>query len=206
MKILIIDTARKNLSISIVDEERCLFSAFSEDENSHAKNIAQEINKMATQLKNGLNEISAVAINRGPGSFTGLRVGTSSAKGICYALDIPLIAIDGLAAHGEYLFRALKADYTDIFVLLDARRANYFYSHISGGKEKIKSDFKHISEIEQLIKGSSNPYIYNFSNKDDIKLRSEHYRQKVISKYIKGEFVDIQNFEPDYLLNNYRKK
>lgn len=65
---------------------------------SHAELLAQYIKEVLDEAKIKANELKGVAVSQGPGSYTGLRIGTSTAKGLCYALDIPLIALDTLKA------------------------------------------------------------------------------------------------------------
>lgn len=175
-------------------------------EYSHARSISVEIEKLISNVMSSYKELDAVAINQGPGSFTGLRVGSSVAKGLCYGLDIPLISIDGLEVYGHYFFQKFSRQFSDIYILLDARKDNFFYSHISNGQTITSVAFSHISEIENIISHSPNPWIF-YSNRDNIEnLKSEYLLQASLDKWKEKIFVDIANFEPLYLIDNYTKK
>lgn len=209
MHILVIDTATKHLSISLISI-RLGFSIAcyteKEDENSHARKINLAIQDLLNDKKLDWKDITAIALNEGPGSFTGLRVGSSTAKGLCFALDIPLIPICGLAAYGKYLYSIKAKDITDVFVLMDARRGNYFYSEINYLNQESKAHFLHISEIEAKIDLSLNPWIYYLEKEAEIKLGAKNLTAEVMQKWSNKDFANIRNFEPQYLVNNYLTK
>ena len=209
MYILVLDTATKRLSVALMEisSKRIIASYMErEDENSHARKINVAILDLLKEANIEMNQLSAVAVNEGPGSFTGLRVGSSSAKGLCFALDIPLIAICGLAAYGKYLFELESENVTDVFVLLDARRGNYFYSHINQNKQESQAYFKHIIDIEAEISSSSKPWIIYLEKENKIELNARILTNEVLEKWNAKEFADIRHFEPQYIVNNYLSK
>lgn len=177
-----------------------------EDENSHARKINVAIQDVLQDANIEINQISAVAVNEGPGSFTGLRVGSSTAKGLCFALDIPLIAICGLASYGKYLFELESENVTDVFVLLDARRGNYFYSHINQNKQESQAYFKNLIDIEVEISNSPKPWIIYLEKENKIELNARILTKEVLEKWNAQEFADIRHFEPQYIVNNYLSK
>jgi tRNA threonylcarbamoyladenosine biosynthesis protein TsaB len=204
--ILLIDTATKKLSLSIFKDKEYIGSYIDENEFSHAKNITIEINKLLNQKDLQYTSLSSIIINEGPGSFTGLRVGSSVAKGLCFALDIPLISINGIEAYANYFYKKFDGKYSDIFIMLDARRENYFYAQSCLGKIVKKTKFASITEIETEIKLSVNPWIYNSGKENSEELRSEYLIESAFEKWKKKDTVDISNFEPNYMLNNYQPK
>lgn len=97
--ILCLETSTKACSVAIGKNGKLLTVKESLDEKySHAENLTLYIEEVCQQAKVRLTEVDAIAVSKGPGSYTGLRIGVSAAKGLCYALDKPLIAINSLEA------------------------------------------------------------------------------------------------------------
>ena len=90
-KILQIDTANSLAAVSLSNEGKLLAVLESEDQKNHASFLQTAIQKILQEQQMNLNELDAVAVVAGPGSYTGLRVGLASAKGICYAIQKPII-------------------------------------------------------------------------------------------------------------------
>lgn len=209
MIILILDTSTKKMSLALLDiESQAILATYQEEteENSHAKKINLAIIQLLDQTGHKFTDLSAVGINEGPGSFTGLRVGSSTAKGICFALNIPLIAISGLVAYANYLYSEKGDDVTDVFVLLDARRSNYFYTHISECSQEAIPAFNSIENIENEAKKCQHPRIYYIDKVDILQLSAEKLKMAVLEKWKSQDFVHLTSFEPMYLINNYLVK
>ena len=96
--ILLIETATQVCSVGVCTPEGLVAIKESHDQKSHAEWITTFIHDVLKEASLSFEKIDAVAVSKGPGSYTGLRIGVSTAKGICYALDKPLIAIDTLEA------------------------------------------------------------------------------------------------------------
>ncbi|MCE2963163.1 MAG: tRNA (adenosine(37)-N6)-threonylcarbamoyltransferase complex dimerization subunit type 1 TsaB [Chitinophagales bacterium] len=209
MHILAIDTSTKCLSLSLIDiskENSIAHYIETEEENNHAKKINLSIQDILEKCEIKMENLSAIALNEGPGSFTGLRVGSSTAKGLCYSLDIPLINICGLGAYARFLYELRLNDYSDVFVLLDARRGNYFYSHFPFSNAEERANFGHISDIEAIIKRKQRPWIYYLDKDSEPPLSAKDLTLVIIEKWKQKVFVDIRNFEPQYIVNNYQTK
>ncbi len=118
--ILNIESATDICSIAISQDDKVL--ALQETQGNHAAKMTLMIEHCLKEAQLHMRDLSAVAISNGPGSYTSLRVGASVAKGICYALNIPLIAVDTLESLALAAFTALKD--TDAFYcpMIDARR------------------------------------------------------------------------------------
>ena len=96
--ILNLETATKNCSVSLAKDGKTIFcKEMAEQGYSHAEKLHVFIEEILKEVKVDFSEIKAVAVSKGPGSYTGLRIGVSAAKGLCYAAGIPLIAVDTLA-------------------------------------------------------------------------------------------------------------
>jgi len=91
--ILNIDTAVKNASVSISFQGKIVSLAINNSPHDHAAFIHTAIEKVLQEAAITINEIQAVSVVYGPGSYTGLRIGMASAKGLCFALQVPLICI-----------------------------------------------------------------------------------------------------------------
>ena len=97
--ILNIETATKNCSVALAKEGKTIgCKEMAEEGYSHAERLHVFIEEIIKEAGIALKDLSAIAVSQGPGSYTGLRIGVSAAKGLCYALDIPLIAVDTLQA------------------------------------------------------------------------------------------------------------
>lgn len=140
--ILCLETTTTNCSVALSRDGNVI--ALKEDMGlnySHAERLHQYIDAVLAEANLTKQDLDAVAVSKGPGSYTGLRIGVSSAKGLCFALDIPLIATNTLKA------LAMQADTTDvqtIIPVLDARRMEV-YSAI------FDTEFKELRGIEAQI-------------------------------------------------------
>ena len=131
--ILNIETATKNCSVALAkDGKTILCKEIAEEGYSHAERLHVFIEAIIKEAGITLQDLSAIAVSQGPGSYTGLRIGVSAAKGLCYALDIPLIAVDTL--------QALAAQVTIssglIIPMIDARRMEVYSAVFSPTLEK----------------------------------------------------------------------
>jgi len=121
--LLHIDTALDTASVFISRNGEVLQADINTEQKDHAAWLHPAIQAMLQQTGFSLGELEAVAVSIGPGSFTGLRVGLSAAKGFCYALKIPLIAVGTL----ELLASSVKDEATDLICpLIDARRMEVY--------------------------------------------------------------------------------
>jgi tRNA threonylcarbamoyladenosine biosynthesis protein TsaB len=209
MYILVIDTSSKFLSLSLIDisKENCIAHYVeTEEENSHARKINFSILDIIEKSQIEMEDLSAIALNEGPGSFTGLRVGSSTAKGLCYSLDLPLINICGLCAYAQFLYELRVDDFSDVFVLLDARRGNYYYGHFPSSDEEEQAKFGHISDIEASMNMKLKPWIYYLDKENEPHLSAKELTLVILEKWKQKAFADIRNFEPLYIVNNYQTK
>lgn len=209
MYILVIDTATKHLSMALLDldSKQCVASYIDgTDGYNHAKRISIAAAELLNKNNIDIKGLAAVAVNEGPGSFTGLRVGSSASKGFCFALDIPLIAVCGLATYGKYIYK-LKHDMNhSVFVLLDARRGNYYYSEIDSIDQESIAAFDSLENIQLKIREKKSPFIYYLDSESELRLDAKALIEEVIQKWQNKDFVDIRSFEPKYIVNNYLTK
>jgi tRNA threonylcarbamoyladenosine biosynthesis protein TsaB len=142
-KFLIIETTTENCSVVLSKDSAVVAVRESTENNAHSKNVNVFIDAVCKESQFALNEMDAVVVSKGPGSYTGLRIGVSTAKGICCALNKPLIAVSSLEA---LAFQANKKyPSTCIFYpMIDARRMEV-YSAIWK-----KNDIDEIAEIREV--------------------------------------------------------
>lgn len=126
MRILNIETATELCSIAIAEDETILATAESENPYEHAAIITKLIDQCVRKANIQLNQLDAIAVSTGPGSYTALRVGTSTAKGICYALQKPLIAISTLESLAHASIAFAQKEKTIIWPMIDARRMEVY--------------------------------------------------------------------------------
>jgi tRNA threonylcarbamoyladenosine biosynthesis protein TsaB len=121
--ILNIETATKNCSVSIAENGKTIaIKELNDGAYSHAEKLHEFIKDVISEAGLEMTNLNAVAISKGPGSYTGLRIGVSAAKGLCFALNIPLIAINTLAS----LAQSISITEGFIVPLLDARRMEVY--------------------------------------------------------------------------------
>lgn len=106
--ILNIETATKVCSVALAKDGGLLALKEVNGDYSHAENLTVFIEDVCKQANVKLSDVDAIAVSKGPGSYTGLRIGVSTAKGLCYSLDKPLIAINTL----EHLSCSLSTHFT----------------------------------------------------------------------------------------------
>src|SRR5690606_21392116 len=126
--ILSIDTATPSCSVSLACQGKHMATIVSEEPNVHASHLTLFIDRLLKQQNVAMQELSAVAVSQGPGSYTGLRTGASTAKGLCYALDIPLIANGTLEGvyEGFIHHQTARSSQTLCCPMIDARRREVY--------------------------------------------------------------------------------
>ncbi|MDR2221968.1 MAG: tRNA (adenosine(37)-N6)-threonylcarbamoyltransferase complex dimerization subunit type 1 TsaB [Flavobacteriaceae bacterium] len=211
--ILNIETATKNCSVSLtVDGNLLTMKEIAEENFSHAEKLHVFVEDILKENNKKWTDLNAIAVSQGPGSYTGLRIGVSAVKGLCYGLSIPMIALDTL----EILARQLVVEKGLIVSMLDARRMEAYcavfrpdYTSVGVVEAKvIESDsFDFIIDQEEIhLIGDGAPkckdvltdakFIYH----DSIVYPSAKEMCKMsFEKYNKSEFVDVAYFEPFYL-------
>ena len=121
--ILSLETATTNCSVALASDGKVIAARSINSGYSHAEKINVFIQEVIDQAGFSLKDLNAIAVSSGPGSYTGLRIGVSTAKGLCYALDLPLIAINTLDA----MANGMNAGSNDLLVpMIDARRMEVY--------------------------------------------------------------------------------
>jgi tRNA threonylcarbamoyladenosine biosynthesis protein TsaB len=213
MKILYLETSSKNCSVAISDDEKLLCVCEEVSENYKQSESLHSFVEWALEgAEISIKDIDAVCLGKGPGSYTGLRIGAASAKGFCYGLKIPLIAVNSLESMIEPF---LNQNYDFVIPLVDARRMEVYtavYDGISGeelvpteAKVLDETSFQEFKDKKVLFVGdgaSKTQEIVQLPNAEfnnDIYPSAKYLVKKTLEKIEKKDFEDIAYFEPFYL-------
>lgn len=222
--ILNIDTATEYAGICLSENGNCLGKEEHLDQKNHASFIQPAILKMMEQTGKKLKELDAIAVTGGPGSYTGIRVGMSSAKGLCFALDKPLIVINTLLVIAQAALEEQQAlgnqllSNTMFCSMIDARRMEVFASTYDANLQEIKEsgafilddDFFNEFFINQKIVfcGNGAKKITTDRLKMNMQLsESQHSVNQMIKHseqaYLTKIFANIATVEPLYVKEFY---
>lgn len=209
--ILNIETATKNCSVALAKEGKTIAIREIATQNfSHAEKLHVFIEELFAETNLKLHDLNAIAVSQGPGSYTGLRIGVSAAKGLCYALSIPLLAIDTL----ELLARKIEIENGIIVPMIDARRMEVFCAFFDSNYNKIRetkseiideTSYQEISETLHLIgdgaiKLKDTLTDTKFQYYPEIEFPSAAEMALVsYEKFQNNQFEDVAYFEPFYL-------
>ena len=209
--ILNIETATKNCSVSIAKNgETIALREIAEEGYSHAEKLHVFIEELISESKISFKDLNAIAVSQGPGSYTGLRIGVSSAKGLCYALNIPLIAVDTL----QSLAAQISVSNGFIIPMIDARRMEVFsaiYDKDLNNIQKVAAEIiteesyqNRDEEMHFLGDGATKCKEFlnknNFIFHDEIIYPSAKEMSKLsFEKYKISDTVDVAYFEPLYV-------
>lgn len=212
--ILCIETATNVCSVALIRGDVSINSLECKENNAHSKMLATLTQKVFENTYFSMQELSAVAISRGPGSYTGLRIGASMGKGIAFGLNIPLIAVDTL----QILAKAMQEKYPNCTYLpmIDARRMEVYSCLYNENLNPLKeisadiveSDLYERFEAQKIILAGDGAekckqvlthsrYILD----KDIYLQAKYMKDFVFEKYKKNVFENTAYFEPYYLKN-----
>lgn len=150
--LLCIETSSPVCSVAIAQGNRLLDELISDEPNGHSRSLAPMLEQLFKKNTLTVEQVSAVAVNAGPGSYTGLRIGMSTAKGLCYALDLPLITLTAFECmvHAFLMQQTtVPADY--LLPMIDARRMEVYTQLFSGDGIPIKEQQNYISGEDGLF-------------------------------------------------------
>lgn len=211
-KILQIETSTEICSVAISDDGVCIGQMLSDTPNSHTEMLTILIQQCMDEVRMSLNDLHAVALSSGPGSYTSLRVGASTAKGICYALDLPLIAIDSLKALA-YGINLSEVAIDDVIVpMIDARRMEVYTTIYNKALQPLQQMEAMILDQDSLkqyttrihICGSGATKFHNFHGRSNLVLHhvtgnAQYLTIPAAEAYAKGQFSNMVSFTPEYL-------
>lgn len=217
MIILHIETSTQVCSVALSENDECVFSVSNYEGMNHATLLSTFIQEALDLLKQANKTLNAVAVSSGPGSYTGLRIGVSTAKGICYGLSIPLISISTLEV---LTIAAMKSP--DILInnayfipMIDARRMEVYDAVFDEKMELIRPVTADIITEDTFTELLEHKRVYFFGNGsakcnilldsanacflEDLHPLAENMIGPALQKYKDNNFEDVAYFEPFYL-------
>ncbi len=213
MKILHIETSSKNCSVAISDGENllCLCEEVS-DNYKQSESLHSFVEWALEGAEISLKDLDAVSLGKGPGSYTGLRIGAASAKGFCYGLKLPLIAVNSLDSMVEEF---VNQGFELIIPLIDARRMEVYTAFFDGKSGEMISEteakildensFSELSDKKILFIGDGAKKAQEILNLPNAEFKSDIYPsakgliKKSVVKFNEKQFEDVAYFEPFYL-------
>lgn len=211
MYILNIETATKNCSVSLAKNGRTILCIEAAEQGySHAEKLHVFIDEILKETGITFKDLNAIAVSKGPGSYTGLRIGISTAKGLCYALEIPLISVDTL----QVLAKKISIENGLIVPMIDARRMEVYSAVFDANHNKImevqaeiltENSYAEITETIYFV-GDCQEKCKTVLTKDNFQFLPEIVfpsanEMSILSyeKFIKNDFENVAYFEPFYL-------
>jgi tRNA threonylcarbamoyladenosine biosynthesis protein TsaB len=218
--ILGIETATSICSVALVNDGKLIAINETTGTQQHSARLTGLIADVFNQTGFSLKQLDAIAVSMGPGSYTGLRIGVSSAKGLCYALDKPFIAVDTLKSLARIAVNECKIGGVEtsnaLFIpMIDARRMEV-YTAVFDEDLRIIESVKPLVVDENSFETFSEKKIFYFGNGaskcthlfehlnnlffiDHISLSAESVAMLAVNDFENGVFSDVAYCEPFYL-------
>ncbi|RLD61376.1 MAG: tRNA (adenosine(37)-N6)-threonylcarbamoyltransferase complex dimerization subunit type 1 TsaB [Bacteroidetes bacterium] len=218
--ILCIETATVACSVALTSNGNVLSKKETTEKNAHSAKLTLFIDEILKENNIEYTDLDAIAISKGPGSYTGLRIGVSTAKGLCYALDLPLISINTLQSlaygmSGVYPMGEIEGKGFVFCPMLDARRMEVYAALYNSGLEEIretKAEIIEAASYSEFLEQSQVVFFGDGAEKckgtivhpnaifmDDVLPSSGNMAMPAYQKYKQKEFEDVAYFEPFYL-------
>lgn len=216
--ILHLETATKTCSVALSINGKLIdVIEIHSDQYIHGEKLTSFIHEILLKNLISFDALSAVSISSGPGSYTGLRIGTATAKGICFAKNIPLISIDTLQSFDTCAREFYPSE--NICIMLDARRMEVYSTIFDSKRNPIKELSADV--LDELTYNEFEPFICLGDGAD--KCRDIWKERKIIfddriqlsafgqvqiahNKFLNNDFADLAYFEPNYLKEFYSGK
>ncbi|MEM9361222.1 MAG: tRNA (adenosine(37)-N6)-threonylcarbamoyltransferase complex dimerization subunit type 1 TsaB [Bacteroidota bacterium] len=211
--VLNLETATTNCSVSISENDKTIFLKENNAvEYSHSEQLHVFIEDVLKEASLSFSDFDAVAVSKGPGSYTGLRIGVSAAKGLCFSLDIPLISVPTL----QSMARQVKLGENEISIpVLDARRMEVYSAVYDAGYKEIRETRAEIIDEDSFKEFAVYDKVYivgsgakkcneilecpNFEFDASLTPSANEMASIAYEKYQKQQFEDVAYFEPYYL-------
>ena len=209
--ILSLDTSTKVCSVAVHEDGELIASQSYHLQKSHSSLLPVIVEQLMENTELTLGQLDAIALSAGPGSYTGLRIGTATAKGFAFSLGIPMVAITSLDSMFEQVAPIFSHD-TILIPMIDARRMEVFClakrtdGHVVWEPQPLIVDESSFSEFD----GQNLVFFGNGSDKfqeifpnvkfiPDIHPSAAHMGKLAFDKFQKEQFEDLAYYEPDYL-------
>ncbi|KYG76445.1 tRNA (adenosine(37)-N6)-threonylcarbamoyltransferase complex dimerization subunit type 1 TsaB [Roseivirga echinicomitans] len=214
-KILSIETSTTVCSVALTVDGNSLASQKLFLEKSHSTLLTVVIEQIMKQVGMEMTELDAVAVSKGPGSYTGLRIGVSTAKGLCYALDKPLIAVNTLLVMANEVNQQNHSQAL-LCPMIDARRMEVYTALYDGELNELEKTSAKILEENSFDETLNQKQVLFFGNGADKFMALKNGEANAVfidnitpsawsvgllanQAFLKGDFEDVAYFEPFYL-------
>ena len=217
-KILCIDTTSEFCSVSLFINQNLIENNNSKIERSHSKLLIKLIDYTLNNNKLKIADIDVFSISKGPGSYTGLRIGLSSIKGFCYALDKPLVSINTLKILAISALENIDDKDFILCPMIDARRMEVYTKSFDHNLNELSNDQAIILEKDTFDNYKDKKVYFfgdgsdkfkkivsrkNFIFLDNINPDSKFMGKLSYDKFINRNFEDLSSFEPNYIKDFY---
>lgn len=211
--ILNIETSGKTCSVCLGQEGRILgLNEVHPKGYVHAEELNILIIDLLKEHELTVSDLDAVAVSAGPGSYTGLRIGVATAKGLCYSLGIPLISLNSLEIMMQVYLQWFKPGNALYIPMIDARRMEVYMALYENGKEIISpkaeiidEHFMNESSSEIILFGDGADKLQELPLSENIKIQkgfktsSSGMVERSYEKLVAKDFEDVAYFDPLYL-------
>jgi tRNA threonylcarbamoyladenosine biosynthesis protein TsaB len=215
--ILQIETATTVCSVALSANGKVLAFKEADQRNIHAEKITVFVEEVLRDAGKSFNDVGAIAVSSGPGSYTGLRIGVSAAKGLSFALDKPLIAIETLEAMAYGLIGQRAIDENTLLCpMIDARRMEVYTAVFDAKAARIlptsaeiidSNSFNDLLSMHKIIffgdgAEKCREILGMHPNAEilgDFTNSAKYLTERVTEKYQESDFEDVAYFEPYYL-------
>lgn len=213
--LLAVETATKVCSVALFKNDELIAVQEEGGNYSHAENLAVFVNDLIQEAGLQFSDLDAVAVSKGPGSYTGLRIGVSFAKGLSYALNIPLISIETLQAMASRCYEEVKEPNVLVCSMIDARRMEVYAAIYNRNLEvlkKVNADLITEDSYQEYLRRHKLYFVGDGAKKCSDVIRHENavfltdllpsaksFGQLAYRKFENKEFEDVAYFEPYYL-------
>ena len=230
MNILLIETATQICSVVLAADGKVLARRESDTPNAHSTSLSVFIDEVLKESHLTPHELNAVCVSAGPGSYTGLRIGVSTAKGFCYALGIPLLSVPTLLSMAALYYRQ-HPDYLGLVCpMIDARRMECYTMMVKGERLKVKGEMEILRDtsadvieagcFDEWLDRGEVMFIGDGAEKtkeilgihrnarydNSFRLSAEGMLELAESRLRDGKTEDVAYFEPFYLKDFVAKK
>jgi len=219
--ILNIETATNVCSVALALDGKILSLRENKEGQSHARILTTLIAECLAESGNKISNLQAISVSKGPGSFTGLRIGVATAKGLCFALDLPLISVNSLQAMAFKLHSEIPTNENALFCpMIDARRMEVYSAIIGQDMEFVSPTSATIIQPGSFAEFIEKSPVFFFGDgiKKTIQLIGNHENAIYFEtfepsasgmvnfsekSYNLGAFENVAFFEPFYLKDFY---
>lgn len=223
---LLLETATQVCSVALSEEGKVVGELHSNQPNAHSSLLSVFINDIMGQTHHTMSELSSICVSSGPGSYTGLRIGVSTAKGLCYARQIPLLSVPTLQSMASQYFEAHPDYHGLVCPMIDARRMecySAFYARDMVAPKEIRPVSADVIEsgiYDEFLNEGYVTFVGDGAQKtlpilgmhphaifdDSFQISASGLNAMAMSQFEKEIFEDVAYFEPFYLKDFVAKK